>query len=135
MEAFFLIIPVLILIAILFRLGAGGMDHDRIRQYVERRGGKVLDSNWSPFGPGWFGEKSDRIYGVRYLDGDGNEHEAHCKTSLWTGVYFTEDRIVRYAERPAPSVRPDESLEAENRRLREEVERLKRERGDDRYRP
>ncbi|AWM42377.1 hypothetical protein C1280_24910 [Gemmata obscuriglobus] len=113
----------------MIRLAAGGMDHDRIRQYVEERGGKVLDSSWSPFGPGWFGEKSDRIYGVRYLDRDGNEHEAHCKTSMWTGVYFTEDRIVRYAERPAPATDTMTSLEAENRRLREELERLRQGRG------
>lgn len=129
MEGFFLLIPVFIVIAIVIRLAAGGMDHDRIKQYVEECGGTVLDSNWSPFGPGWFGEKSDRIYGVRYLDRDGNEHEAHCKTSMWTGVYFTEDRIVKYAERPAPAPTPKESaLEAENRRLREELERVRRER-------
>lgn len=130
MEFFFLLIPVVIVLAIVIRLAAGGMDRDRIEQYVRDRGGKVLDSNWDPFGPGWFGEKSDRIYGVRYLDRDGNEHEAHCKTSMWTGVYFTEDRIVRYAERPTePAAASESALEAENRRLREEVERLRRQQG------
>jgi hypothetical protein len=132
MEGFLLLIPVVIVIAIVIRLAAGGMDHDRIKRYVEERGGKVLDSNWSPFGPGWFGEKSDRIYGVRYLDKDGNEHEAHCKTSMWTGVYLTEDRIVKYAERPTATAAQSESaLEAENRRLREELERIRREQGND----
>ena len=127
MEGFLLLIPLVLVIALVIRLAAGGLDHDRIKRYVEDRGGQVLDANWAPFGPGWFGEKSDRIYGVRYLDPDGNEHEAHCKTSFWTGVYFTEDRIVRYAERPAP---PERELEAENRRLREELERLRRQQGD-----
>jgi hypothetical protein len=130
-EGFFLLIPVFIVIAIVIRLAAGGMDHDRIKKYVEERGGTVLDSNWSPFGPGWFGEKSDRIYGVRYLDKDGNEHEAHCKTSMWTGVYFTEDRIVKYAKRPTTAPTPTKSaLEAENRRLREELERVRRQQGN-----
>jgi hypothetical protein len=138
MEIFLILIPVVILIALAFRFMAGGLDHDRIKQYVESRGGQVLDSNWAPFGPGWFGEKSDRIYGVRYLDNDGNEHEAHCKTSMWTGVYFTEDRIVRYAERPnqQAQARDVESLEEENERLRQELQRLKREEGggtDDRF--
>ena len=128
MEAIAILIPVVIIVVILIRLGAGGMDHDRIREYVESRGGKVLDSNWSPFGPGWFGEKNDRIYGVRYLDKDGNEHEAHCKTSMWSGVYFTEDKIVKYADREPPREAESE-LEAENRRLREEVERLRRQHG------
>lgn len=125
MEVFVILVPLVILIAIVFRLAAGSMDHDRVRQYVESRGGTVIEANWAPFGPGWFGEKSDRIYAVRYLDQDGNEHEAHCKTSMWTGVYFTEDRIVKYAERDD---REEPSLEEENRRLRAEVERLKRER-------
>src|SRR5262249_5126665 len=117
---------VLLVSAVVIRLAGGGMDHDRIRRYVEARGGKVIEANWAPFGPGWFGEKSDRIYAVRYLDQDGNEHQAHCKTSMWTGVYFTEDQIVKYAER---ADRQQASLEEENRRLREEVERLKHKQG------
>jgi hypothetical protein len=126
-DGFFIFILVFIVIAIVIRLAAGGLDHDRIKQYVEERGGKVLVSNWSPFGPGWFGEKSDRIYGIRYLDQDGNEHEAHCKTSIWSGVYLTDDRIVKYAERPPPPPEQSEStLAAENRQLREELERLRR---------
>jgi hypothetical protein len=120
------LIPMMIIVAIVIRLAAGGMDHDRIRQYVEERGGTVLDSSWAPFGPGWFGEKSDRIYCVRYRDKDGNEHEAHCKTSMWTGVYFTEDHIVKYAERLTPAAPSESALETENRRLREELERLRR---------
>jgi hypothetical protein len=126
MEGFFLLIPLFIIIAIVVRLAAGGLDQDRVRQYVESRGGKLIEASWEPFGPGWFGEKSDRIYAVRYLDGAGHEHQAHCKTSLWTGVYFTEDRIVKHADR---ADRQQPSLEEENRRLREELDRLRRERG------
>jgi hypothetical protein len=138
MEIFLALIPIVIIIAIVIRLAAGGMDHDRIRRYVEQQGGTVIDSSWAPFGPGWFGEKSDRIYLVRYTDRDGNEHEAHCKTSMWTGVYFTDDRIVRHAERRdgwREIARDEEdrrlNLEDENRRLREEVDRLRRGRSSD----
>lgn len=134
MEAMILIVPVFILIAIVTRMMAGGMDHDRIRQYVEQRGGRVIDSNWSPMGPGWFGEQTDRIYGVRYVDRDGHEHEAHCKTSMWSGVYLTEDRIIRRREAaaltPMPTPTTADALAEENRRLREEVGRLRRERGE-----
>lgn len=131
MEVALILIPLVIVVAVVIRLAAGGLDHDRIREYVEGRGGRVVDANWAPFGPGWFGEKSDRIYRVRYLDRDGHEHEAHCKTSLWTGVYFTEDRIVAEAAPPDPPAAPAESaLEAENRRLREELERLRRQHGE-----
>jgi hypothetical protein len=126
---FFLLIPAAIVVALLFRFAAGSMDRDRVRQYVAQRGGEFISADWAPFGPGWFGEKSDRIYQVRYLDQDGNEHEAYAKTSMWTGVYFTEDRIVRYSKRLVDDNAVD-SLEEENRRLRMELERLKRKERD-----
>jgi hypothetical protein len=124
MDGYFWLIPVaFVVFALVSRLIAGALDHDRVRSYVVSRGGKIIETQWSPFGPGWFGEKSDRIYSVRYLDRDGNEHRAHCKTSMWTGVYFTQDEIVRHAD---CSPNKQESLEEENRRLRAELERLKR---------
>jgi hypothetical protein len=115
----------IIAIVVLFRLFAGSMDGDRVGSYIAERGGRLLESNWAPFGKGWFGEKSDRIYEVKYIDRDGNLHEASCKTSMWTGVYFTEDRIVRYAER-SPHEPVTEGLLAENERLRAEIERRNR---------
>lgn len=132
MEFFPLLLIVGILgLAILFRVVAGSMDHQRIREYVEGRGGRLLSCHWSPFGTGWWGEKSDRIYEVRFRDREGNLHQATCKTSMWTGVYWTEDHISQYAGRRPGQLLPAEdrnyvaSLEEENRRLREEVERLK----------
>ena len=128
--AFFLVlIPVAIVIAIAIRFAAGGLDKDRVRQYVEERGGRFIAADWAPFGPGWFGEKNDRIYQVRFLDHDGNEHEAYAKTSMWTGVYLTEDRIIRYRSAPVDTA-DVESLEEENRRLREELARIKRQQRD-----
>lgn len=138
--ALFILVP--ISLAIGFRVLAGSMDHSRIREYIEGRGGRVLDCQWSPFGKGWFGERSDRIYEVRYRDRDGNLHQATCKTSLWTGVYWTEDRIAQYSQREPTAYAAAEdqqyvasleddnrrllTLEDENRRLRDELERLKR---------
>jgi len=84
MDTAFPIILVFIVLAVAIRLLSGGMDGDRVREYVGQRGGRPLLSGWAPFGKGWFGEKSDRIYEVRYLDGDGNEHEASCETSMFT---------------------------------------------------
>ncbi len=123
----FFIFLAFVVFAIMIRLLAGGVDHDRVRQYIEECGGKVLNLNWEPFGPGWFGEKSDRIYCVNYIDKDGNEHETHCKTSMWTGVYFTKDQIVKHAEKSASDSTSKQSLlEAENQQLKEELERFKR---------
>ncbi len=84
MDIAFLIIPGFIALAIVIRLLAGGMDGGRVRSYIQERGGRLLSSGWAPFGKGWFGEQNDRICEVRYLDRDGHEHEATCKTSLFT---------------------------------------------------
>lgn len=122
-----------IVLAIFMRGCAGSLDHDRIGSYITSNGGRVVSINWAPFGPGWFGEKSDRIYEVRYFDNLGQLHDAHCKTSLTTGVYFTQDRVrtpVAAAPRGTSPFQNDEAhLAAENQRLREELARLKRERG------
>ena len=77
---------------------------------------------WAPFGKGWWGEGSDRIYRVRYLDPEGNEHHAFCKTSMGSGVYFSDDKIARYSQ---PRKAPEPDLRAENQRLREEIIQLK----------
>lgn len=124
MDSPLIIIPIFLLLALLIRLGAGSLDHGRVRRYITDRGGKVLHAGWAPFGPGWFGEKSDRIYEVHYIDKEGNEHRAHCKTSAMSGVYFTKDEIVKYAERPEEP--RAQTLEEENRRLRAEIERMRR---------
>ena len=112
-----LIVPVLIIIVILIRLVAGSMDGDRVREYIESRGGKLLEKHWNPFGKGWFGSGHERIYEIRYMDGEGNEHLATCKTSMLAWVYMTEDQIVRSARNALPL----ESLLEENRRLRDEL--------------
>ena len=108
------------------RLASGSMDRDRIRAYIESQAGRLLDCNWSPFGRGWFGSKEERIYEITYLDREGNRHRATCKTSLLSGVYFTEDAIEERAERfEAPPAR-----ESELARLRRENEELKRRLGE-----
>jgi len=115
------IVVAAVFIVIVLRLLHGGMDHDRIRQYVEARGGRLLDATWVPFGPGWLGKNKDRIYEVRYLDNEGRQHHSYCKTSGWSGVYLTEDSI----QPPTAPAEAQLALEEENRRLREELERLK----------
>ena len=120
--ASFLLIPLVIAIAVGIRLFAGVLNHDRIKDYIKSKSGTVMEIEWSPFGPGWFGDQYTAIYQVRYRDRDGNEHLAYCKTSMLSGVYLTEDKIVGVAQQqPQNNV----SLEEENRRLREEIRRLK----------
>lgn len=115
--------PVLVIFLIVGVVGwmiSRVMDSDRVKSYIEERGGQLLEKRWSPFGRGWYGD-TNRVYEVRYVDRDGNEHRATCKTSLFSGVYWTDDEIVRRAERADAR-----SLEEENARLRQEIERLKR---------
>ena len=127
-EAAFLLIPIFIVFVIGFGVGFrllfGTWNHERIRKYIADKGGTVTEIQWSPFGPGWFASNNDVIYKVRYRDRDKNEHLAYCKTGILSGVYLTEDKIIGMAQQPQTGV----SLEEENRRLREELRRLKAER-------
>ena len=126
-----LIVPLVLLLGIGIRMFAGSLDHERIKAYIRENGGRVLEVRWEPFGPGWFGEKSDRIYSIRYLDREGNEHTAHGKTSLLTGVYLTNDQVVRSVQPSQPP--PDAAaLAAENQRLRQELARIKEQQQNDR---
>ena len=120
----FVIFPVFIILAIVFRLIAGGMDHDRIDQYISELGGEVIARSWDPFGKGWYGDKK-RIYQLRYQDSEGNIHQATCKTSVLSGVYLTEDHIINYSEQSIHN-RTEADLLEENRRLRQEIENLKK---------
>lgn len=110
-------------LAIGIRLLAGGMDKDRIEDYVRSRGGKVLEKSWAPFGKGWFGERSDRIYEIAYEDQHGNQRRATVKTSMFSGVYLTDDHIVRRVANAASDADDGSELQ----RLRDENARLKAE--------
>ena len=127
---FILLVVVFVAVAIFFRLAAGSMDKDRIEQYLRARGCKPLEISWDPFGKGFWGEKNDRIYSVRYLDADGTMRSAWCKTNFWGGVYLSDKNPT-----PPRSARklPDNlavlQLEQENEKLREELERLKSQKG------
>lgn len=114
-----LILVIVIGVALVVRLAAGGLDHDRVRRYFEERGGKLLSIHWEPFGPGWFGERNARIYRIEFRDADGEVHRARCKTSAFAGVYVTEDSL---AEPMSRGERAEvERLREENRRLRDEL--------------
>lgn len=115
------------------RLVAGAWDHRRIRDDVAGRGGAVREIVWSPMGPGWFGDKSSRIYRVTYVDREGQVRSAFCKTNAMGGVYFTEEDATSQGRAdPAPGDaefpwrEPDESLREEVERLRAENDALKR---------
>jgi len=116
---------VFIVIAVLFTALSRLSDTDRVKGHIEERGGKLLEKKWTPFGTGWYGDHN-RIYTVRYLDRDGNEHQATCKTNILSGVYWTDDEIVRYGESHVTA----HSLQEENARLRQEIERLKQGSGE-----
>lgn len=125
-----LIFGVFILIAVVFRLAAGGMDTDRIEAYIRGQGWELIDRSWDPFGPGWFGEKDARIYQVVYRDGHGDTHKAHVKTSMFSGVYLTQDSIVSRGDRDSAPTTEVDLLEEENRRLRERLEELEQSKED-----
>lgn len=132
MEPIWFILAV-VAIAVVGRLLAGSMDGDRIESYVRQRGGRILTRQWAPFGKGWFGERNDRIYEIEYEDRNGDRRRATVKTSMWSGVYLTDDQIVRRGlargADAADAAPADSSLDPadEAARLRAENARLKAE--------
>jgi hypothetical protein len=92
MEAL-IIIPLVVMVILGIRIVAGSCDKDRVETYIRERGHKLPISVEPPWS-GWFGEQDSRIYWVQYRDSMGNRHEAYAKTSMLSGVYLTEDRIV-----------------------------------------
>jgi hypothetical protein len=117
-----LVVVGFIVIAIVFRMIAGSFDGQRVETYVRENGWELVDRSWDPFGPGWFGEKDSRIYQVVYRDRQGNLHKAHVKTSMFSGVYLTNDQIVEAAQ---PTMPPNETaVTEENRRLKERIREL-----------
>ncbi len=120
------ILLAVVAIAIVFRLLAGSMDGDRIERYVQERGGTLRAKSWAPFGKGWVGEKNDRIYEIEYATDSGEIRRATVKTSMLSGVYFTDDRPVgRASESMADPAPTDEAaaLRAEIARLEAELDR------------
>ena len=109
--------------AVIVRLVVGGFDGDRVEAYVRQRGWELVDRSWDPFGPGWFGEKDSRIYQIVYRDERGDLHRAHVKTSMFSGVYLTNDEVVESGAPDAPATGAGD-LEAENARLRKRVAEL-----------
>jgi len=81
---------VLAIVAV-FRIAADRLDRQRICEHVESTGGTVEDIAWNPFGTGWFGSRNERIYEVTYRTRHGKTVSATCKTSMWSGVYWTSD--------------------------------------------
>ncbi|MBC2594139.1 hypothetical protein H5P28_07670 [Ruficoccus amylovorans] len=121
-------------LVLIIRLVAGSLDDDRVEQYVRDMGGELLDKSWAPFGPGWFGEKNDRIYEIVYRDRAGLVHRAHVKTSMFSGVYLTRDRIIEGSPpNPARAPHPDPlapntslSIEEEKAALRRRLAELEK---------
>lgn len=117
-----LIVVGIIGIAVVLRLIAGSFDGQRVEDYVRENGWELIDRSWDPFGPGWFGEKDSRIYQIVYRDRQGNTHRAHVKTSMFSGVYLTNDQIIDAAK---PTTQSEEMiLAAENQRLKERIREL-----------
>ena len=101
MDSYFLVF-IVIVIVIIIRVVAGSFDAGRIEAYLSDRKCTLLEKKWVPFGPGWFGEKDSRIYEVVYRDAQGHVHQAHVKTSWLSGVYLTNERVIKENPNPQP---------------------------------
>lgn len=108
-------------LAVVIQLIAGSLDRERIECYLRQNGWELVDKSWKPFGPGWYGAAA-RIYEIVYRDEHGNMHEVFVKTSMFGGVYLTNDYIVEHADTPKADSR--DSLESENQQLKNRLKQL-----------
>lgn len=127
----FLLFTSVIVLGLLVYFAAAGMDRVRIQEYFRHRGEQLLDLQLAPFGPGWFGEGSARIYHVRFRDGEGRTYSGYVKTSMWSGVYLTGDRVVSSGTKMSvpgmpeePPLMTQEEIEREKARLRKRLAEL-----------
>lgn len=67
-------------IAVGFIMMEGNRNRQRIREHIEKGGGRVLDIIWNP---------TEGFYDVRYQTQQGKVYEATCKTTVFSGVYWT----------------------------------------------
>lgn len=105
------VIALVVVLVIGARVIAGVIDGDRIRDYLQQRGCTLLKRQWTPFGPGWVGEQSSRLYAIEYRDAAGNRCAASCKTSMLAGVYLTNQRVLEPDSEPSPGVTPADSTD------------------------
>ena len=122
-------IVVLAFIGLLIYFRARGLakwDEARIIDHLRQGGGEFISKEWKPFGKGWLSGGIDRIYLVDYYNEAGQLCEVTIRTSALSGVYYTNDRIIR-SPVPEDSLMLEEleDLRDENRHLRLELKRMK----------
>ncbi len=63
-------------------------DRDRIRENIEDHGGKAIEilRVWT------WASRNERTYDVSYTTARGKRVNATCRTSMWRGVYWVNDR-------------------------------------------
>jgi hypothetical protein len=85
-SVFYIVLVVAILIFV--SVVTPKLDRDRIRENIEGHGGKVIEiaREWE------WANRYDRCYDVSYLTSRGRRVSATCRTSMWRGVYWVNDR-------------------------------------------
>ncbi len=66
------------------------VDKDRIRKSARGKRWTKVRVMWTPFGPGWFFERGERIYRVDFHDEKGAARSRYCKVGLFTGVFWRD---------------------------------------------
>ena len=100
----FVFIFVFVIVAVASYFLTQHLDRSRVHDYLRSRGEELLDFDWALVGPGWLGERDSRIYLITYRDRSGKVHRAFAKTSMLSGVYFTDDTVVG-GDKNLPAIR------------------------------
>jgi hypothetical protein len=83
-----LFVGLLVLVSIFVFVLTPKLDRDRIRENIEAHGGRVIEilRAWGS------GTRYDRAYEVSYMTACGDRVRATCRTSMWNGVDWVNNR-------------------------------------------
>ena len=72
---------------------ANVMNKKHIKKSIEGKGGKVLSIKLELLPKGGLFERNETYYTVKFINSKGKQIEAMCKTSMSTGVFWSDDSV------------------------------------------
>ena len=90
-----ILLSIFVIVALLFPLWLSSRDEKRIRKEIELKGGKLISKETVIYPSSLFYGKRGKVYKVRYLDSKGIEHIATCRGSIFPGIFWVDDVLLK----------------------------------------
>ncbi len=100
---------------VLWLLVSSPSTETRLKNHIQRMGGKLYEKRWVPFAGG---SRDTKVYDIVYLDSGARVHHARAIVSLFREVSLLNDRVVYPPEEAEPSRSPGTGNACPDRDLR-----------------